>query len=154
LGYVVVKALGGDEIRLAEGTRVVLPPGKEPELDASRRTATREVYRFPENCQVWYTAGAAVTPRSEAFQIEVPRDSKLAADADGAVRLPKDAQELVPGSSWGTFTIACTIPIALFMGLYMYRLRKGRIVEASLLGAAGVLAAVIVGRWVPEVPWL
>ena len=45
------------------------------------------------------------------------------------------AVQLVPGSSWGTFTIACTIPIALFVGLYMYRIRKGRIVEASLIGA-------------------
>ena len=32
---------------------------------------------------------------------------------------------LVPGSPWGTFTIACTIPIALFVGLYMYRIRRG-----------------------------
>ena len=44
-------------------------------------------------------------------------------------------KQIVPGSSWGTFTIACTIPIALFVGLYMYRLRKGRVVEASLIGA-------------------
>ena len=44
----------------------------------------------------------------------------------------------MPGSSWGTFTIACTIPIALFVGLYMYRIRKGRVVEASLIGAVGV----------------
>ena len=39
--------------------------------------------------------------------------------------LPETASRLVPGSSWGTFTIACTIPIALFVGLYMYKLRKG-----------------------------
>ena len=33
----------------------------------------------------------------------------------------------VPGGhAWGTFTIACTIPIALFVGLYMYRIRKGK----------------------------
>src|SRR5262249_47298551 len=44
------------------------------------------------------------------------------------------------------------IPIALFVGLYMYRLRKGRVVEASLLGAAGVLLAVVVGKWVPGSP--
>ena len=43
----------------------------------------------------------------------------------------------MPGSSWGTFTIACTIPIALFVGWYMYRFRKGKVVEASLLGAVG-----------------
>src|SRR5262249_16890709 len=48
-----------------------------------------------------------------------------------------------------TFTIACTIPIALFMGLWMYKIRKGRIGEASILGAAAVLAAVVVGNWIP-----
>jgi carbon starvation protein len=56
---------------------------------------------------------------------------------------------LVPGSSWGTFTIACTIPIALFVGWYMYRLRKGKILEASLLGAAAVLAATFAGALIP-----
>src|SRR4029077_12203574 len=61
----------------------------------------------------------------------------------------RDARELVPGSSWGTFTIACTIPIALSMGLWMYRIRKGRIGEASLLGAVAVLAAVVIGHEIP-----
>ena len=55
------------------------------------------------------------------------------------------------GSS-GTFTIAATIPIALFVGLYMYRLRKGRIIEASLIGAAAVLAATVAGAWIPGSP--
>src|SRR5438132_157072 len=69
-----------------------------------------------------------------------------------AVIVAAGARELVPGSSWGTFTIACTIPIALFMGLWMYRVRKGRIGEASVIGAAAVLAAVVVGNWVPGSP--
>ena len=60
--------------------------------------------------------------------------------------------QAVPGSSWGTFTIACTIPIALFVGLYMYKLRKGRVVEASLIGAAAVLAATVAGNWIPGSP--
>ncbi|HYV35563.1 MAG TPA: carbon starvation CstA family protein, partial [Gemmataceae bacterium] len=87
----------------------------------------------------------------EGFLVQVPRNDKLEA-RDGWYQLPADAVELVPGSSWGTFTIACTIPIALFVGLYMYRIRKGRVVEASLLGAAGVLAAVIIGKWIPDSP--
>src|SRR5437870_8542658 len=37
-------------------------------------------------------------------------------------------------SAWGTFTIGVTIPIALFMGLYMYRIRRGKIGEASAIG--------------------
>jgi carbon starvation protein len=57
--------------------------------------------------------------------------------------------QLVPGSSWGTFTIAATIPIALLVGLWMYKLRPGRVVEASLLGGALVLAATVAGNWVP-----
>ena len=58
----------------------------------------------------------------------------------------------MPGSSWGTFTIACTIPIALFVGWYMYRLRKGKILEASLIGAAAVLAATVAGVLIPGSP--
>ncbi|HLG93342.1 MAG TPA: carbon starvation CstA family protein, partial [candidate division Zixibacteria bacterium] len=53
-------------------------------------------------------------------------------------------------SSWGTFTIAMSIPLALFVGLWIYRIRPGRIVEGSLIGVAGLFLAVIVGRWIPE----
>ena len=52
-------------------------------------------------------------------------------------------------SSWGTFTIATTIPIAFFMSLYMYRLRKGKIAEASAIGVVLLLFAVVLGRWIP-----
>jgi carbon starvation protein len=48
-------------------------------------------------------------------------------------------------SPWGTFTVAFTIPLALFMGLYMYRFRKGKIGEASIIGVLGLLAAVYLG---------
>jgi carbon starvation protein len=49
-------------------------------------------------------------------------------------------------SAWGVFTIACSIPIALLMGQWMYRLRPGRIAEASVLGVALLLLAVIGGE--------
>ncbi len=49
-------------------------------------------------------------------------------------------------SIWATFTIAVTIPAALLVGLYMYRIRPGKLVEASLLGVAIVLAGVVVGE--------
>ncbi len=150
LGFVVVKALGGDEIRLAENTRIVLPAGTRPDRDEARSSATRTLYRFPGGCQVHYAADV-VTPRSESFQVEVPAGAPLAV-AGQAVTLPKGAQEITPGSAWGTFTIACTIPIALVMGVYMYRLRKGRVLEASLLGAVAVLAAVVLGAHVPDSP--
>jgi carbon starvation protein len=48
-------------------------------------------------------------------------------------------------SPWGTFTVGFTIPLALFMGLYMYRFRKGKIAEASVIGVIGLLAAVYFG---------
>ena len=49
-------------------------------------------------------------------------------------------------SPWGVFTIGCTIPIALFMGLYMYRFRKGRIAEGTLIGVIFLMLAVIFGK--------
>ncbi len=52
-------------------------------------------------------------------------------------------------SSWGTFTIAMTIPIALLVGLYMYRIRPGKVAEASIVGVIGVIGAVIIGGAVP-----
>ena len=49
-------------------------------------------------------------------------------------------------SAWGTFTIGISIPLALFMGLYMYRFRKGRIAEATIIGVIGLFLAVIFGK--------
>jgi carbon starvation protein len=49
-------------------------------------------------------------------------------------------------SPWGTFTIGCTIPIALFMGLYMYRLRKGKILEGTVIGVFFLVLAVVFGK--------
>ncbi|HEY3384053.1 MAG TPA: carbon starvation protein A [Vicinamibacterales bacterium] len=49
-------------------------------------------------------------------------------------------------SAWGTFTIGSTIPLALFMGFYMYRFRKGKIAEATVIGVIGLLCAVAFGK--------
>ena len=54
------------------------------------------------------------------------------------------------GSPWGTSTVAATLPIALAMGIYMVKLRPGRVLEATLAGVALVLAAVVGGRFVQE----
>src|SRR5512141_52799 len=51
-------------------------------------------------------------------------------------------------SPWGTFTIAMTIPIALLMGVYLRRLRPGRVLETSALGFVLVLGAIWGGQWV------
>ncbi|HXY49314.1 MAG TPA: carbon starvation CstA family protein [Terriglobales bacterium] len=51
-------------------------------------------------------------------------------------------------SPWGTFTLAMTIPIALLMGIYLRRLRPGKVIEASALGFVLVLASILAGPWV------
>jgi carbon starvation protein len=55
-------------------------------------------------------------------------------------------------SPWGTFTLAMTIPIALLLGVYLRFVRPGRVLEASAMGVALVLFAVIAGQWVAESP--
>ena len=49
-------------------------------------------------------------------------------------------------SPWGTFTIAATIPIALFMGIYMRFIRPGRIAEISVIGFVLMMAAIVYGE--------
>jgi carbon starvation protein len=53
-------------------------------------------------------------------------------------------------SPWGTFTIAMTIPIALLMGIYLRRIRLGKVLEASLLGFLLVMLAIWGGQWVSQ----
>src|SRR3982750_468217 len=56
-------------------------------------------------------------------------------------------------SPWGTFTVAFTIPLALLMGLYMYRIRPGRIGEASAIGVVCLLFAVWLGGRIADSSW-
>src|SRR2546426_1624708 len=58
------------------------------------------------------------------------------------------------GSPWGTFTVFCTIPIALLMGVYARFIRIGRIGEMSAIGVVLLLASLIYGRIVSETPQL
>src|ERR1700723_3057130 len=53
-------------------------------------------------------------------------------------------------SPWGTFTIAMTMPIALLMGVYLRRIRPGKVLEVSALGFALVLAAIWGGQYVSQ----
>ena len=55
-------------------------------------------------------------------------------------------------SPWGLFTIACTIPIALLMGWWMKVWRPGRVGEASAVGAALLVGALVAGGWVASQP--
>ena len=56
-------------------------------------------------------------------------------------------------SPWGTFSIAMTIPIALFMGFYLRSFRPGRVIETSVIGVALLLLAIIAGGWVQNSSW-
>jgi carbon starvation protein len=56
-------------------------------------------------------------------------------------------------SPWGTFSIAMTIPIALFMGFYLRSFRPGRVIETSVIGVALLLLAIVAGGWVQNSSW-
>ena len=154
LGIVVVKALGGEEVSLSEGTVLTLESNATVDVKSDE---LREVAIVPPGTKIRYANGSEVT-RSESFVITKPKgDAPLvdqaAAEAAKQITLPAGVKQAVPGSSWGTFTIACTIPIALLVGLYMYKLRKGHVVEASFFGAAATIGVTIAGNWVPGSPW-
>ncbi|HZW95285.1 MAG TPA: carbon starvation CstA family protein [Candidatus Eremiobacteraceae bacterium] len=53
-------------------------------------------------------------------------------------------------SPWGLFTIAMTMPIALLMGVYLRRIRPGKVLEVSALGFVLVLAAIWGGQYVSQ----
>jgi carbon starvation protein len=55
-------------------------------------------------------------------------------------------------SPWGTFTIAMTMPIALLMGVYLRRVRPGKVLEVSALGFVLVMAAIWGGQYVSQNP--
>ncbi|EME20422.1 carbon starvation CstA family protein [Rhodococcus triatomae] len=56
-------------------------------------------------------------------------------------------------SPWGVFSIAMTIPIALFMGVYLRFLRPGKVSEVSLIGVVLLLLAIVGGGWVADTGW-
>jgi carbon starvation protein len=148
LGIVVVKALGGETVALSNGTKLQLKEGTAPEKEGEG------YYRIPAGAKVLHPGmkEKEAVAWGEAFGVRLPEGQELPAPQNGVIALPDKTALEVQGSSWGTFTIACTIPIALFVGLYMYRIRKGRVLEASLLGAAGVLLATWAGSFIPDSP--
>jgi len=141
LGKVVVNALGGDRVAYPADARLLFPWTGTNAHEASGS------YPIPPGSTLVWNDGASSSTFTESFTVESKTPLIYESDAAGrtSVRLPPGAVRLVPGSSWGTFTIACTIPIALFVGWYMYRFRRGRVVEASIIGGVLVLAATFVG---------
>jgi carbon starvation protein len=160
LGFVVVKALGGEEVKLPEGMEIKLPGSDRAKV--VEEAGRSQVLEFPAGCEVRYGPIGPTSRRPEAFRVRCPQPPEV---LDKSMRpqdfslpipplyiLPAGCAQVVPGSSWGTFTIAATIPIALLVGLWIYRIRKDRVAEASLIGGVLVLAAVVAGSWVPGSP--
>jgi carbon starvation protein len=143
LGLVVVKALGGEELKFPPGSSIVMarPPEKLSE----------HLWRIPGPVQIAYGKAGERLSVQEDFELESTGAFGTAREA-GVYPLPDGSRRLIRGSSWGVFTIACTVPIALFVGLWMYRIRKGRVVEASLIGAVAVLACTWLGSRIPGSP--
>ncbi len=56
-------------------------------------------------------------------------------------------------SPWGVFSVAMTIPIALFMGVYLRYIRPGRVSEVSLIGFVLLMAAIVGGGIISETAW-
>jgi len=62
--------------------------------------------------------------------------------------------QALAGSPWGAFTVFCTVPIAFIMGIYGRFIRRGRVLEMSLIGFVLLMAALVYGRTVSETPEL
>ena len=56
-------------------------------------------------------------------------------------------------SPWGVYSVGLTLPIALFMGVYLRFIRPGKVMEVSIIGFALLMFAIISGRWIAESSW-
>ena len=154
------------------GARIVAGHEQIFPISVRRTYGRTTVYRIPKGAQIKY-AGGEPQVLDNALEIEVTSlHSPVPPDVDDSYKfvqqrntqprrvptpgprrtgehltLPDDVRAISTynGSVWGTFTIALTIPIALFIGVYMFRLRKNHVLEASILGGILTLAAVYVG---------
>jgi carbon starvation protein len=146
LGKVVVNALGGERVSYPAASVVVPPAGT-----TSLKSLGGDKWEIPPESTLKWNGGKSEMVIHESWALSVPGSSgdgpKLEA---GTLAIPAGAKRVMPGSSWGTFTIAATIPIALLVGFYMYRLRPGKVVEASIIGAVLTLVATVAGAWVAQ----
>ena len=172
LGKVVVNALGGEKVQYPGDSSLVLtgtPPPKVVMDDKGQ-------YQIPPGTILRYNKvaqkgadgkplmadgepviKAESMPIQEGWRLQMGMNAATGKFTEldfstGEAVIPAGAKRLMPGSPWGTFTIAATIPIALFVGLYMYKLRPGKVVEASIIGAALTIGATVAGAWVSEHP--
>ena len=157
LGLVVVKALGGEEHDYPTNSIITQSDSASGPIRLVSSGPDEAIFEVPGPSVLVFT-----DPKSQK-QTEITSTEKvvivapLDSFADARPHLPQGRTFQLPprsvrrieGSSWGTFTIACTVPIALLVGLWMYKIRKGRIVEASLIGGVAVLVATWAGQFIP-----
>jgi carbon starvation protein len=142
LGKVVVKALGGEASHFPANSEFLFKVDGIPK-------PTADGYWIPAGTELWWNNHQSKMIYQESFYIR----GELGKPTSPMMELiPAKTVRVIPGSSWGVFTIACTIPIALLVGLWMYKIRPGHIVEASLIGAVLTLAATVIGGFVPGSP--
>src|SRR5436190_1505092 len=122
LGKVVVKALGGETVKYPAGSVLLLskdapwiPGSGQPGADKDVVPAgavlswSGGTIRFNESFVIQHKS-----PPYFSFEWKLPRFQSVPEDVwptseiRRVVPLPPDAVRLIPGSSWGTFTIACT----------------------------------------------
>jgi carbon starvation protein len=146
LGKVVVQALGGQAVSYPAGSVLTLPAGTQ----AAPGGDERGDYQIPTGASLAWPGGTMVLPERFTLHTAQPLSQFTRGQS---ITLPADAKRVQTGSIWGVFTIGATIPIALFVGLYMYKIRPGKVVEASLIGGALILFATFAGGYVAHQPW-
>ena len=145
LGKVVVRALGGESVKYPAGSAWFC----RTEPRRSEGGYTRGDNQIPAGTRLVWSGGEMTFP--EQFRFFIQRCRSVAYTKGAAHHRCRPMPTVTqPGSTWGVFTIACTIPIALFVGLYMYKIRPGHVLEASLIGAGLTLLATFAGGWVSQ----
>jgi carbon starvation protein len=172
LGKAVVKALGGEDVVFKTGTRFV---GDDPRFgpQATLKAPEGNTYKIKKNTEIIFPPAKEggepgrmivykefellVKPKPRTEQMPSPNASSIELKADAQhkydgwgleVNDQVSAFRRIPGSRWGVFSIALTIPIALFTGWWMYFARKGKVLEASIIGGLLTLGAVWAGAYV------
>src|SRR5207245_1007085 len=76
LGFVVVKALGGEEVKLPKGMVIIVPAGAEPVMsDVIREGDTHSTFTFPAGCKVRYSPDQPESVRPESFRVKYPNEA-------------------------------------------------------------------------------
>src|SRR5437016_1105021 len=106
LGKVVVKALGGEEVKYPAGSQIVLPADAKLGGIYSEEGGKEHVnYRVPAGARMIWANGSQTMNFGESFVLSLDHapGTVIKVGTDRSFNLPAAAVRLVPGSSWGTF---------------------------------------------------